>query len=208
MCGLFDQPVGGNKPELVAKLKGKVSRKMAEMLMEHLHAHLSVRPSLRASTSPAAPAASAHRLPAPPHRPLRTLTACPAAPQMAQLRELATPLGLKAKDAFTLQVGLAKAGVAPMNIMYASKAVSPQGTKPKKEHLADIHGVAPKSLCFSTAGPSASAPAVPPRAKMVTEDELTVRRAPPRTRTSQLPSRRVSARRRPTSCARRARPSA
>ena len=65
---------------------------------------------------------------------------------MAQLRQLANPLGLKAKDAYTLQVGLAFAGISPRD---ASQPLSPIGTKPKSMY--DFHGVPPVDFSFDDA---------------------------------------------------------
>ena len=54
---------------------------------------------------------------------------------MAQLREHATPLGLKAKDAFTLQIGLAHHGIGPKQILHAFNPLSPTGAKAKDKSV-------------------------------------------------------------------------
>ena len=75
--------------------------------------------------------------------------------QMAQLRELANPLGLKAKDAYTLQIGLSHAGIGPNAIVSASDPRSPSGMKPKNSF--DFQGVVPLANPFA---PPAAIPAL------------------------------------------------
>jgi len=99
LCDFFRLPVGGNKTQLVTRLKPVVSAEMAALLVEHEEADL----------------------------------------KMAQLRELANPLGLKAKDAYTLQIGLSHAGIGPNAILSASQPLSPSGMKPKNSF--DFQGV-------------------------------------------------------------------
>ena len=130
LCAYFNLPVSGNKSQQVARLKPVVSAKMVDLLVEHEIADLKVS---------ASSCGCFRNHPQSPHTIERASAS--ACLQMAQLRELANPLHLKAKDAYTLQIGLSHAGIGPNAIVAASDPRSPSGMKPKKPF--DFQGVVP-----------------------------------------------------------------